>query len=343
MPEDMDGGKGSNSPIVVSFKQSEDLLLRAAFSIWGFAKFRSTFTANQQRDNMLTRRNALKNMAVSTLALAGGPVSAANILASLPENELPGRLRQSVCRWCFSHLSIQELCDAGKSIGLEAIDLVAPADFDVVRKSGLKVSMVSPDGLKDYLRIGWNHREHHEHLVAFYKNLIDKAADYGYSNVIVFSGNRNGMDDETGIINCTQGLQRILPQAEKRGVKLVMELLNSKVDHADYHCDRTPWGTELAKTIGSEHFSLLYDIYHMQIMEGDVIHTIKEYGPYISHYHTAGVPGRNEIGDDQELNYPAIMRAIADSGFKGFVAQEFIPKNEDKIASLRDAVRRCTV
>jgi hydroxypyruvate isomerase len=292
---------------------------------------------------MLSRRNALKNMAASALVLASAPAQAARTLASLPENELPGRLRQSVCRWCFSHLSMQELCDAGKAIGLEAIDLVAPADFDTVRKAGLKVSMVSPDGLKDYLRIGWNHKEHHAHLVEFYTKLIDQAADYGYSNVIVFSGNRNGIDDETGLINCAQGLQRILPQAEKRGVNLIMELLNSKVDHHDYQADHTAWGVELAKTIGSERFSLLYDIYHMQIMEGDVIRSIRDYGAYISHYHTAGVPGRNEIGDDQELNYPAIMRAIADSGFKGFVAQEFIPKNEDKIASLRDAVRRCTV
>lgn len=162
-------------------------------------------------------------------------------------------------------------------------------------------------------------------------------------NVIAFSGNRNGMDDKTGLDNCARGLEPVVKIAEKYGVTISMELLNSKRNHPDYQCDKTPWGVELAKKVGSPNFKLLYDIYHMQIMEGDVIDTIREFHPYISHYHTGGVPGRNEIDETQELNYPAIMQAIVDTGFKGYVAQEFIPKKEDVFGSLRQAVMICDV
>jgi hydroxypyruvate isomerase len=203
--------------------------------------------------------------------------------------------------------------------------------------------MVSPDGLPDYLRVGWNQVEHHAHLVDFYTDLIPKVAKAGHKNLICFSGNRNGIDEETGLRNCTDGLKKILQLAEIQGVTLMMELLNSRVDHADYQCDRSPWGIELVKRLGSDKFSLLYDIYHMQIMEGDVIRSIRENGQYFGHYHTAGVPGRHEIGDNQELNYPAIMRAIAETSFSDFVAQEFIPTAADKIQSLREAVKICTV
>jgi hydroxypyruvate isomerase len=165
----------------------------------------------------------------------------------------------------------------------------------------------------------------------------------GYKNVICFSGNRRGMDDDTGLKNCAEGLKRILPLAEKNGITIQMELLNSKVDHKDYMCDRTAWGVALAKMISSPNFKLLYDIYHMQIDEGDVIRTIRDNHQYIGHYHTAGNPGRHEIDQSQELNYPAIMNAIVATGYKGHVAQEFIPVKADKIASLREAINICDV
>lgn len=294
---------------------------------------------------MATRREAMKTLAGSGL-LATAPMTLAAALGA-SENQLDsmtkGRIHHSVCRWCFNDVSLDKLCQEGKAMGLEAIDLIAPVDFDTVKKNGLTVSMVSPDGLPNYIGVGWNHKENHATLIAFYKDLIEKTAAAGFKNIICFSGNRKGIDEELGLINCAQGLQQILPLAESKGINIIMELLNSKVDHADYQCDNSKWGVELVKTVGSDRFTLLYDIYHMQIMEGDVIRTIKANAAYYGHYHTAGVPGRHEIDDNQELYYPAIMRAIADTGFKGFVAQEFIASAPDKLASLRDAVKRCDI
>src|SRR5690606_12652887 len=172
---------------------------------------------------------------------------------------------------------------------------------------------------------------------------IRQCADAGIENVIVFSGNRDGMSDEQGLENCVVGVKQIVGEAEKRGVTVIMELLNSRVNHPDYMCDRTPWGVELVKRVGSERFKLLYDIYHMQIMEGDVIRTIRDNHTAIGHYHTGGVPGRHEIDETQELYYPAIMRAIVETGYKGFVGQEFVPAGADKIASLRQGVQICDV
>jgi hydroxypyruvate isomerase len=199
------------------------------------------------------------------------------------------------------------------------------------------------NGAEISLTEGWNTRAHHQKLISNYSEMIPLVARAGYKNLICFSGNRNGMDDETGIRNAAEGLKRIMALAEKHRVQIVMELLNSKVDHKDYQCDRTAWGVELAKAVGSENFGLLYDIYHMQIDEGDVIRTIRDNHQYIRHYHTAGVPGRHEIDETQELNYPAIMRAIAATGFRGIVAQEFIPVSENKIESLRKAVKLCDI
>ncbi len=180
-------------------------------------------------------------------------------------------------------------------------------------------------------------------LVKAYEPLLKASADAGMKKVICFSGNRNGMDAATGLKNCAVGLKKLLPLAEKLGITLVMELLNSKVNHPDYMCDHSAWGIELVKAVGSEHFKLLYDIYHMQIMEGDVIATIRSGHPYFAHYHTGGVPGRHEIDDSQELYYPAIMKAITDTGYKGWVAQEFIPARTDVMASLKQAVGICDV
>jgi hydroxypyruvate isomerase len=190
---------------------------------------------------------------------------------------------------------------------------------------------------------GWNDTSFHEKLIRNYSEMIPKVAEAGYKNLICFSGNRRGKDDETGWKNCADGLKKVIGIAEKHGVTLVMELLNSKVNHKDYQCDKTSWGVELANRIGSPNFKLLYDIYHMQIDEGDVISTIRKYHEYIGHYHTGGVPGRHEIDETQELYYPAIMKAIVDTGFKGYVAQEFIPSWPDKLAALKKGVQICDI
>lgn len=252
-------------------------------------------------------------------------------------------IRQSVCRWCFRDLSLDDLCKTAKDLGIESVELLKPEEWPTLKKYGLVcgVALSQPDGFG--IPKGFNRIENHETLVPFYEDLIAKAANAGVPNVICFSGNRNGLDDELGLVNCAKGLKRIMKTAEKYKVTVVMELLNSKIDHVDFQCDRTYWGVALCEMVGSENFKLLYDIYHMQIMEGDVIRTIRDYHKYIAHYHTAGVPGRNEIDESQELNYTAIIRAIASTGFKGLVAQEFIPKQTDKIASLKKAVQICDV
>jgi hydroxypyruvate isomerase len=226
-------------------------------------------------------------------------------------------------------------------MGIKGIDLVGPKDWPVLKKHGLESTMCN--GAEISLTEGWNNKKHHATLIKNYSDMIPLVAKAGYTNLICFSGNRDGMDDETGLQNSVEGLKKILPLAEKHKVVLVMELLNSKIDHKDYQCDKTWWGAELAKRLGSENFKLLYDIYHMQIDEGDVIRTIRDNHQYIAHYHTAGVPGRNEIDETQELYYPAIIRAIKETGFKGYVAQEFIPKGKDKLASLRKAIQVCDV
>ena len=260
------------------------------------------------------------------------------------------RINHSVCKWCYGGIPLETLCVAGKEIGLKSIELLMPADFATLKPHGLTCAMVSfptattPAGVNvGGIGKAFNRLEHHDTLVAVYESHLKAAADVGAKQVICFSGNREGMSDEQGLENCAIGLKRILPLAEKLGLTLAMELLNSKRNHKDYMCDHTAWGVALCKKIGSDHFKLLYDIYHMQIMEGDVVDTIRENHTYISHYHTGGVPGRNEIDDTQELHYPAVMRAIADTGYQGFVGQEFIPKRPDKIASLKQAIGICSV
>ena len=260
--------------------------------------------------------------------------------AALASN-LKGRVNHSVCRWCYNTIPLEELCQAAKNIGLTSIELTGPDEWPVLKKYGLTSAM--PNGAGMGIEKGFNDPKYHDELVASYEAIIPKVANAGLNQIICFSGNRNGLDDEKGIENCAVGLKRLMPIAEKHKVTIVMELLNSKVNHKDYQCDKTPWGAALCEEVGSENFKLLYDIYHMQIMEGDVIATIRKYHPYISHYHTGGVPGRNEIDETQELNYPAIMKAILETGFKGYVAQEFIPKRPDKIASLRQGVNICDV
>ncbi len=287
------------------------------------------------------------------LRTSSAAVAAATLAPRLAKAEaaLKGRINHSVCKWCYPKINLEDLCVAGKDMGLQSIELLAPTDFPTIKKHGLSCAITTsatieaPDGGKKIGTIerAFNRTEHHELLVKANTPFIDAVADAGFKNLICFSGNRDGMDEETGLKNCAEGLKKLLPHAEKRGVILVMELLNSRVNHKDYMCDKSAWGVELCKRIGSPNFKLLYDIYHMQIMEGDVIATIKRDHPYFAHYHTGGVPGRHEIDETQELNYPAIMKAIADTGYKGHVAQEFIPAKPDALASLRQAVGICDV
>ncbi|HSY19690.1 MAG TPA: TIM barrel protein [Candidatus Acidoferrales bacterium] len=291
----------------------------------------------------MTRRKFIKS---ATLAAAASPLLAKTARAeSGTPAKLKGNINHSVCRWCYGKIKLDDLCIAGKEMGLVAIDLLNPPEFETVKKYGLVCSMVSfpvIDGLGGITK-AFNRVEHHDKLTQAYTQRLQETADAGYERLICFSGNRAGLDDETGLKNCEAGIKRLLPLAEKLKVTLCMELLNSKVNHKDYQCDHTAWGVELVKRISSERFKLLYDIYHMQIMDGDICDTIKENHQYFDHYHTGGVPGRNEIDETQELHYPRVMRAILDTGYKGYVAQEFVPKRKDPIASLRQGVQICDV
>ena len=294
----------------------------------------------------MSRRTAIRKIAGSAAV-----VTTAKFLPSAARAEeaalaqLKGRINHSACRWCYGKIPLDELCQAAKAMGLGALDLLNPPEFETIQKHGLVCSMVFNPVVDGLGGIGkaWNRIEHHDKLVAAYEQRLKETADAGYERLICFSGNREGLADEKGLENCAMGLKRILPLAEKLKVTLCMELLNSKRNHKDYQCDHTPWGVELVKRLSSERFKLLYDIYHMQIMDGDVCDTIKENHQYFDHYHTGGVPGRAEIDDTQELNYPRIMQAILDTGFKGYVAQEFVPKRKDAIASLRQGVQICDV
>lgn len=289
-----------------------------------------------------TRRAALSSLAsISGLALLN-TVTPARSAAHAESRATPqkGRLLQSVSRWCYGNLSLDELCSAAKDMGILGIDLLEEQDWPVVKEHGLICSMASGLGR---ISKGWNRPEHHTELIETAQTLLPKAAAAGIKNVVVFSGNRQGLSDRAGIKNCARGLEVILPLAESLNIVLCMELLNSKRDHKDYQCDHTSWGVALAQALKSEHFKLLYDIYHMQIMEGDVIATIEENISYIGHFHTGGVPGRNEIDQSQELNYRSICNAIADLGFEGFLGHEFVPRAQDPLHSLREAVAICTV
>lgn len=289
----------------------------------------------------LSRRSALKNIVAGTAALGVSATLPAFALEPQKSTMLKGNVNHSVCRWCYGDTDLETLCIEAKKIGLKAIDLVGPADWATLKKHGLDSSLCN--GAEISIDNGWNEPQYHAELIKRYSEMIPKVAEAGYKQLICFSGTKRGKDNETGWKNCVEGLKQIIPIAEKHKVVLVMELLNSKVNHRDYQCDNTPWGVELCKRLGSENFKLLYDIYHMQIDEGNVISTIRNNHQYISHYHTGGVPGRNELDETQELYYPAIIKAIVETGFKGYLAQEFIPKYKDKFKSLKDSVMVCDV
>lgn len=294
-----------------------------------------------------TRRKLLKHLAAGTLVLGASPLPVLAEINNIPDVplRLKGNINHSVCWWTYNFLPLDQLCHTVKKIGFHSIDLVSPKDWPTLQKNGIHCSMCYTAG-RISLTEGWNNKKFHAELLHDFNEAIPLVAKAGYRNLICFSGNRNGMEDSEGLKNCAEGLKQIMSAAEKNGVVIQMELFNSKVDHKDYMCDKSAWGIELCKQIGSPNFKLLYDIYHMQINEGDVIRTIRDHHEYFGHYHTAGVPGRHEINESQELYYPAIMRAISETGFKGYVAQEFIPsgKNESaKVGALRDAVKRCDV
>ena len=261
-----------------------------------------------------------------------------------PPGTRSAAFRHSVCRWPYRRYTVDELARLARELGLDSVELLEPDEWGIAHRHGLACAIgyanVPEPGTR--LTRGFNRIENHAWLRPAYERAIPLAAAANVPNLICFSGNREELSDTQGLENCAAGLNALMPAAERHGVTLCMELLNSKVDHPGYQCDRTPWGVELVTRVGSERFKLLYDIYHMQIMEGDVIRTIRQNHRHIGHYHTAGVPGRHEIDGSQELNYPAIMRAIAETGFTGYVAQEFIPTREPR-TSLAEAVQLCRV
>ena len=289
----------------------------------------------------MKRRKFLNTAALSAATLATFPLHGKDIDPSDKTTPLKNNINHAVCHWCYSDIPLEDFLIAVKKIGVKGVDLMGPKEWPLLKKHGIHSSMCN--GAEISLTEGFNHTVYHSQLVDNYLAYIGLVADAGYTNLICFSGNKNGMDDETGLKNSVEGLQKILGKAEKRGVVIQMELFNSKSNHPDYMCDNTSWGIELCKRLDSPNFKLLYDIYHMQISEGDIIRTIQDHHPYFGHYHTAGVPGRNEIDETQELFYPAIMKAIVATGFKGHVAQEFIPTAKNPIESLRRAITICDV
>lgn len=289
---------------------------------------------------MSSRRDVLKTVSLSMGATLLAPMQTFSE-PILTEDVAKRLFKHSVCRWCFSSMPLEALAEQAKELGIASIELLTAEEWGVVQGYGLTCAVATIPNVS--LTQGYNNPAQHAKLQKAHLQLIDQAADAGIPQVIVFSGNRNGLSETAGLENCAKGLEKVVKHAEKRKVMVVMELLNSKVDHKDYQCDHTPWGAALVDKIGSPNFKLLYDIYHMQIMEGDVIATIRKYKDYISHFHTAGVPGRHEINESQELNYKAIMNAIADLGFQGFVAQEFIPTYDDKMAALKEGIDICSV
>jgi len=275
---------------------------------------------------------------VQSAALAGAAALTRPVLAATP-----GRLNQSVCYWTYQKwFTLDALCQEAARIGLKGIDLVTPAQYATVQKYGLTPAMTASTTPND-IPVGQNRLENHDRVIASIKSDITAAAAAKVPNVITFSGVRKGLPDAEGMDNCVTGLNKVKAFAEEHGVTVNLELLNSKVDHKDYQADHSAWGIEMVKRVNSPKVKLLFDIYHMQIMEGDIVRTIKANIAFFGHFHTGGNPGRHEIGAQQELNYAAIAQAIADTGYTGFVAHEFIPVNTPPIKGLEDAYAICTV
>jgi hydroxypyruvate isomerase len=298
--------------------------------------------------NTTSRRNLIKSLAVGSAALATAiPTTTTDAQTTTPMPPLKGNIKHSVSRWCYGSIPFEDLCKACKEMGIMSIELTGPAEWPILNKYGMTSAMGWGDWPKGTgLNSFFNNPKNHDTLVAFYEQLIPQAASMGIKTLICFSGNRAGLTDYQGLLNCQKVIKRIIPTAEKHNVILSMELLSSRDSHPDYQCDNVEWGSVLCEMVGSEYFKLLYDIYHMQSMHGDHIRNIRRYGKYINHYHTGGHPGRKEIDDTQEIYYPAIMKALIANGYKGYVGQEFVPTPKDTpgmLESLRKSILICDV
>jgi hydroxypyruvate isomerase len=277
-----------------------------------------------------------RRAALATLGLVTAAAASAQDKAPKPKNNL----KQSICRWCYPRISLVDLCKIARRIGYQSIELLSPDEVKVVKDAGLTCAMLGRASIGD----GLNRQANHARIIKELTAWIDFAADNALPNVICMSGNRDRLGDEAGLKTCAAGLKQIVGLAERKRVTICMEGLNSRVDHRDYMYDRTRWGVDLWKAVGSPRFKLLYDIYHMQIMEGDIIRTIRDHKDAIGHYHTGGNPGRHEIDETQELNYGAIARAIVATGYRGYLGQEFLPRRAaDAERSLEQAFRTCDV
>jgi hydroxypyruvate isomerase len=285
----------------------------------------------------ISRRRMLESMVAGAAVATGGPA-----LWSSSEGPIVrrGRIQQSVCQWCYPHIPLDDLAAYAAHIGLKGVDLLNPDQYDVPRRYGLICTMGYADGGE--IAQGLNRLENHAAIESGFLKNIPLAAKAGVPNVITFSGNRAGLSDEQGAKNTVIGLNRVKKIAEDHGVTICMELLNSKVNHKDYMCDATAWGVEVMQQVNSPHVKLLYDIYHMQIMEGDLIDTIQQNIQWIGHFHTGGVPGRHELNDQQEVQWDGVMRGIAATNFHGYVAHEFVPAG-DPYAGLLQAANLCDV
>ncbi len=286
----------------------------------------------------MRRRDAIRLLGA---AAVGSQAALTGAVSPSPRFSV-GRLKQSVSRWPYRAIPFPDFCQAASRMGLAAIDLLGADQWEPVRECGLVCSMGYPGDRRDFIATGFNDRANHAMLLRELETSIPIAAQHAVPNVIAMFGNRRGRSDAEAIENCVAGLNRIKGLAEQHGVTICLELLNSKVDHADYQGDHTAFGVAVIKAVGSPRVKLLYDIYHMQIMEGDIIRTIRDNRDSIAHFHTGGVPGRHELDGTQELNWHAVAAAIADTGFQGYVAHEFVP-TRDPLRSLQEAVETCTV
>jgi hydroxypyruvate isomerase len=284
-----------------------------------------------------TRRALLQSSVAGAGALAL-PSLASRVDTSAPVRK--GRIHQSVCQWCYPHVPLDQLAEYAAKIGLQGVDLLKPDEYEIPRRYGLVCTMGYAGGGE--IGKALNRVENHAAIEQGFRENIPRAAKAGVPNVITFSGNRGGISDEEGARNTIAGLNRVKKIAEDHGVTICMELLNSKVNHPDYMCDHTAWGVRVVRDVNSPNVKLLYDIYHMQIMEGDLIDTIRQNLQWIGHFHTGGVPGRHELDDTQEIQWDGLMRAIAEAGFRGYVAHEFVPTGEP-LVSLRKAADLCDV
>ena len=282
-----------------------------------------------------TRRALLKSSVMSAAATV-----VPTLAASVDTAPRKGRIHQSVCQWCYPHIPLDQLTEYAAKIGLRGVDLLQPQEYEIPRRYGLVCTMGYAGGAE--IKNALNRVDNHSAIEQAFRTNIPLAAKAGVPNVITFSGNRAGMSDEEGARNTLAGLNRVKKIAEDHGVTICLELLNSKHDHHDYMCDRTVWGVRVVQEVNSPNVKLLYDIYHMQIMEGDLIDTIRQNMQWIGHFHTGGVPGRHELDGTQEVQWDGVMRAIADAGFRGYVAHEFVPTG-DPLVSLRKAVEMCDV